>query len=80
MTHDEIERRLKKVLWYELGADIEKITPSSRFREDLGTDSLDDVELTLAVEEEFDLEISDIEAQRLLTFGDAVNYLTDRLQ
>ena len=80
MNIEEIEIRLKKIIEYELGMNTEKINSLSRFREDIELDCLDAVELIIAVEEEFDLSISDIEAERLLTFGDAVNYLTDRLQ
>ena len=59
----------------QLGADAEKVTANARFREDLEADSLDLVELIMAFEEEFGGEISDDEAQKITTVGEAVSYL-----
>ncbi len=67
--------RVKKIIKDQLGVDEEKITPNARFREDLEADSLDLVELIMAFEEEFGGEISDDEAQKITTVGEAVSYL-----
>jgi len=63
----------------QLGVDAEKVTTDSSFIDDLGADSLDTVELVMAFEEEFDMEISDEEAQKLRTVGDVVTYLKDKV-
>jgi acyl carrier protein len=67
--------RIKKIVVDLLGADPEKITLEASFREDLEADSLDLVELIMALEEEFGGEISDEEAQKITTVGEAVAYL-----
>jgi len=67
--------RVQKIIVDQLGADKAKVTPDARFREDLGADSLDLVELIMAFEEEFGGEISDEEAQGIRTVGEAVAYL-----
>ena len=74
MAADTFER-VKKIIKDQLGVDEEKITPNARFREDLEADSLDLVELIMAFEEEFGGEISDDEAQKITTVGEAVTYL-----
>jgi acyl carrier protein len=71
--------RVKKIIVDLLGVDEDQITMEARFREDLEADSLDLVELIMAVEEEFDGQISDEEAQKLATVGDAVNYVTEHM-
>ncbi|GAB4581944.1 MAG: acyl carrier protein [Anaerolineales bacterium] len=70
-TLDEI----KKIIVDLLGADEEKITPEARFREDLEADSLDLVELIMAFEDKFGAEISDEDAQKITTVGQAVEYI-----
>ncbi len=67
--------RVKKIIVEQLGVDESKVVPEARFREDLGADSLDLVELIMAFEEEFGGEISDEEAQGITTVGEAVSYL-----
>jgi len=67
--------RVKKIITEQLGVDESKVVPEARFREDLGADSLDLVELIMAFEEEFGGEISDEEAQGIKTVGEAVAYL-----
>jgi acyl carrier protein len=67
--------RVKKIIVDQLGVDESKVVPEARFREDLGADSLDLVELIMAFEEEFGGEISDEEAQKIKTVGEAVAYL-----
>jgi len=68
--------RIKKIIVDQLGVDESKITESSSFVDDLGADSLDIVELIMAFEEEFDIEIPDEDAEKMKTIGDAVKYLS----
>lgn len=70
-----IADRVKKIVVEHLGVEPEKVTPEATFMDDLGADSLDHVELTMAFEEEFGCEISDDEAADVLTFGDAVKLI-----
>ncbi|HEX8321835.1 acyl carrier protein [Longimicrobium sp.] len=72
----DIEAKVKEIIINELGVDAEKVTPEASFVEDLGADSLDTVELVMAFEEEFGMEIPDEEAEKLRTVGDAINYIT----
>ncbi len=67
--------RIKKIIVDQLGVDENKITENSSFVDDLGADSLDIVELIMAFEEEFDIEIPDEDAEKMKTVGDAVKYL-----
>jgi acyl carrier protein len=67
--------RIKKIIVDQLGVDESKITENSSFIDDLGADSLDIVELIMAFEEEFDIEIPDEDAEKMKTVGDAVKYL-----
>lgn len=71
--------RTKGIIVDLLGVDPNQVTPEARFREDLEADSLDLVELIMAVEEEFGGTISDEEAQQLKTVGDAVKYVEDKM-
>ena len=71
----DIEAKVKDIIINELGVEAEKVTPSASFVEDLGADSLDTVELVMAFEEEFGIEIPDEDAEKLQTVGDAVNYI-----
>ena len=68
--------RIKKIIVDQLGVDESKITEDSSFVDDLGADSLDIVELIMAFEEEFDIEIPDEDAEKMKTIGDAVKYLS----
>ena len=72
--------KVKEIIVEQLGVEPEKVTPEARFREDLEADSLDQVELIMAFEDEFGGEISDEEAQQITTVGEAVEYLTTRLE
>lgn len=72
----DIEAKVKEIIINELGVDAEKVTPEASFVEDLGADSLDTVELVMAFEEEFGMEIPDEEAEKLRTVGDAINYIS----
>ncbi len=67
--------RIKKIIVDQLGVDESKITENSSFVDDLGADSLDIVELIMAFEEEFDIEIPDEDAEKMKTIGDAIKYL-----
>ena len=69
------EDRVKEIIAKELEVEAKQLTPEARFIEDLGADSLDIVELVMALEEEFGLDIPDEEADKLKTVGDAMNYL-----
>ena len=75
MTKDELLVKVKETIIEQLGAEDSDITLKANFRDDLEADSLDLVELIMAFEEEFDVEISDEEAQKITTVGEAVNYL-----
>jgi acyl carrier protein len=70
-----IFEKLKNLIIEQVGADSEEVTQEASFIDDLGLDSLDIVELIMAAEEEFDIEISDEDAKTISTVGDAVNYI-----
>lgn len=72
-----IEDRVKKIVVEQLGVNADQITPEAKFIEDLGADSLDTVELVMALEEEFGNEIPDEEAEKLTTVGDVIRYVED---
>jgi acyl carrier protein len=72
---ESIEARVKEIIVNELGVEAEKVTTQASFVEDLGADSLDTVELVMAFEEEFGMEIPDEEAEQLQTVGDAIKYI-----
>ncbi len=74
-----VYERVVKIIVDLLGVEPEKVTMEARFREDLGADSLDLVELVMAFEEEFGGTISDEEAQQIKTVGDAVKYIESRM-
>ena len=67
--------RVKKIIAEQLSVDIDKITPDAKFVDDLGADSLDTVELVMALEEEFEIDIPDEEAEKIVTFQDVLNYI-----
>jgi acyl carrier protein len=71
----EVREKVKKIIVDHLGVDAEKVTDEASFIDDLGADSLDTVELVMAFEEEFGSEISDSEAEKILTVGDAVKFI-----
>jgi acyl carrier protein len=70
-----IDEKVKSIIVEQLGVDEDEVTPTASFQEDLGADSLDQVELVMALEEEFNLEISDEEAEKIKTVQDAINYI-----
>ena len=71
----DISERVKKIVVEHLGVEKEKVVDAASFVDDLGADSLDTVELVMAFEEEFGSEISDSEAEKILTVGDAVKFI-----
>ena len=72
---DDIEAKVKEIIVEQLGVDEGQITKESSFIDDLGADSLDTVELVMALEEEFDMEIPDEEAEKIITVGNAIEYI-----
>ena len=72
--------RVKKIIVDQLGVEEETVTPEASFVDDLGADSLDTVELVMALEEEFGLDIHDEDADKFKTVGDALNYLKQHTQ
>ena len=72
---EDVSSKVKKIVADHLGIDESKVTEESSFIDDLGADSLDTVELVMAFEEEFGSEISDSEAEKILTVGDAVKFI-----
>ena len=70
-----IEERVKKIIVEQLGVKEEDVKPEASFVEDLGADSLDPVELVMALEEEFDIEIPDEEAEKITTVQSAIDYV-----
>ena len=78
MAAQSIEERVKKIIVDQLGVNADQVTPEAKFIEDLGADSLDTVELVMALEEEFGNEIPDEEAEKLQSVGDVVKYIEDQ--
>ena len=76
---DNMVEKVKDIIVEELGVERGKLTDNASFMEDLGADSLDTVELVMAFEKEFDMDIPDEEAEKLRTVGDALKYLQDKL-
>ncbi len=75
-----LEERVADIIVEQLGAAKEEIVPEASFIDDLGADSLDIVELVMAMEETFDIEIPDDDAEKIQTIGDAVAYLKEKLE
>jgi acyl carrier protein len=74
-----LDERVKQIIVDQLGVDANEVTPEANFIEDLGADSLDTVELVMAFEEEFDIEIPDEDAEKMLTVGMAIDYLKKKV-
>ncbi len=70
-----VEDKMKKIIAEKLSVDMEEIVPEASFVDDLGADSLDLVELIMSMEEEFDTDISDEDAEKILTVKDAIDYI-----
>jgi len=73
-----IEQRVKAIITEQLGVNPDQVTPDAKFIEDLGADSLDTVELVMALEEEFGQEIPDEEAEKLQSVGDVIKYIEEK--
>ena len=74
-TPEEISERVKSIIVEQLGVSLEEVTPQASFIEDLGADSLDIVELIMALEEEYDLEIPDEDAEKIQTVEDVTKFI-----
>jgi len=73
-----VDERVKKIIAEQLGVEEDEVTPEASFVEDLGADSLDTVELVMALEEEFAIEIPDEDAEKILTVGKAMDYIKEK--
>jgi len=73
-----VEQKVKEIICEQLGVSEEEVTPQASFIEDLGADSLDIVELVMAFEEEFSVEVPDEDAEKLQTVGDVIKYIQER--
>jgi acyl carrier protein len=78
MAEKTIEEKTREIIVEQLGVNPEQVTSNARFIEDLGADSLDTVELVMAFEEEFGVEVPDEEAEKLLTVGDVIRYVEEK--
>lgn len=72
-----VNERIKQIVAEQLGVDEDQVTAEASFMDDLGADSLDTVELVMALEEEFDIEISDEDAEKIQTVQDAIDYISE---
>ena len=73
-----VDERVKKIIGEQLGVEEDEVTPEASCVEDLGADSLDTVELVMALEEEFGIEIPDEDAEKILTVGKALDYIKEK--
>ena len=78
MSDKSIEERVKDIIVDQLGVSADQVTSEAKFVEDLGADSLDNVELVMALEEEFDVEVPDDEAEKLQAVKDVVTFITSK--
>ena len=76
---DNAEERLRKIIAEQLGVSEEEVVPDASFIDDLNADSLEMVDLIISLEEEFGIQVSDEDAERIKTVKDAIDYLNDRL-
>ena len=80
MTQEEVFEKIKAIIVEQLGVAETAVTMEASFIDDLGADSLDIVELIMALEEEFDTEIPDADAEKVVTVGDVVDYIKDHVE
>jgi acyl carrier protein len=74
-----VDERVKEIIAEQLGLEKDDIQPEASFIDDLGADSLDIVEMIMTIEDEFDVEISDEDAEKIISVQDAINYISDKL-
>lgn len=74
---NQIESKVKDIIVEQLGVNADQVAPEAKFIEDLGADSLDTVELIMALEEEFNIEVPDEEAEKLISVGDVIKYIEE---
>ncbi|BAT52591.1 acyl carrier protein [Nostoc sp. NIES-3756] len=79
MSQSDTFEKVKKIVVEQLSVEAEKVTPQANFANDLGADSLDTVELVMALEEEFDIEIPDEAAEKITTVQEAVDYINNQV-
>jgi acyl carrier protein len=79
MTTEKVEQRVKKIIAENLDVEADEVTNEASFVDDLGADSLDTVELVMAFEEEFGIEIPDEDAEKILTVGKAIDYIKEKI-
>ena len=77
MAEKSVQDRVKEIIVEQLGVNPDQVTPEAKFIEDLGADSLDTVELVMALEEEFGIEVSDEDAEKLQSVGDVIKYIEE---
>ncbi len=80
MSTEEVFEKVKAIIVEQLGVAEASVTMEASFIDDLGADSLDIVELVMAIEEEFDIEIPDTDAEKVVTVGDVVDYIKENVQ
>jgi acyl carrier protein len=73
-----VQDKVRSIIAEQLGVKLEEVTPQASFIDDLGADSLDTVELVMALEEEFGIEIPDEEAEKMVAVGDAIKYIEEK--
>lgn len=78
MSEKSIDQKVKDIIVEQLSVNAEQVTPEAKFIEDLGADSLDVVELVMAFEEEFGVEVPDEDAEKLITVGDVIKYIEEK--
>jgi acyl carrier protein len=78
-SEDKVEERVKKIIMENLGVEEDDVVPEAKFVDDLGADSLDTVELVMAFEEAFDINIPDEDAEKILTVGKAIEYIKEKI-
>jgi len=78
MSEKSIEDKVRDIIVDQLGVNADQVTPEAKFVEDLGADSLDTVELVMAFEEEFDIEVPDEEAEKLQAVADVISYINSQ--
>ena len=77
MSVENVQERVKNIIIEQLGVEADQVKPEAQFVNDLGADSLDTVELIMALEEEFDVEIPDEKAEKIKTVGEAIEYISE---